>query len=92
MVVDSALSEEEEQIVLEMVKLAGDDGIEVGETGRFLIWKEASPKGWGQAVARVSGQMSLKIPGTTGGGNWSYPPICTYLGNNNQGIIRYNHG
>ncbi|OXA61377.1 hypothetical protein Fcan01_01805 [Folsomia candida] len=80
MVVDSALSEEEEQIVLEMVKLAGDDGIEVGETGRFLIWKEASPKGWGQAVARVSGQMSLKIPGTTGGGNWSYPPICTYLG------------
>ncbi|OXA65138.1 hypothetical protein Fcan01_03408 [Folsomia candida] len=79
---DSALSPAEEEIVVEIVKEAGETGIDVGDSGRFLVWRHAAPRGFGQTVARVSGQLSLKKPNTAGSGEigWTYPPICTYPG------------
>ncbi|OXA50743.1 hypothetical protein Fcan01_13962 [Folsomia candida] len=77
---DSTLSPAEEEIVVDMVRRAGDDGIEIGDSGRFLVWKDAAPRGFGQPVARVSGQLSLKTPKTGQGSLWNYPPVCTQLG------------
>ncbi|OXA50147.1 hypothetical protein Fcan01_15072 [Folsomia candida] len=79
---DSTLSPAEEEIVVDMVKRAGDDGIEVGDSGRFLVWKDAAPRGFGQNVARVSEQLSLKKPNyvSVGVRGWNYPAVCTQAG------------
>lgn len=85
--VDPTLSQAEEEIVVEMVRRAGQVGIEVGDSGRFLVWKEAAPKTFGQTTERVSDQLSLKIPNTGAGGHWRYPPICTFAGNYSNNLI-----